>query len=249
MLRETARRLVRRLGYDLVPREHGFPQDFDHEAIETIRRVEPYTMTGLERVFALIQAVRYVVRADIPGSIVECGVWRGGSMMAAAYTLKQLGKSDRDLCLFDTFEGMSEPTDVDISLKGEPASVRYERAERTSEGLRWCYASIEEVRKNMHDTGYSQARVSFAKGKVEDTIPGHAPSQISILRLDTDWYESTLHELTHLYPRLAPGGVLIVDDYGHWLGARKAVDEYFAASEMSVLLTRVDYTGVVAVKR
>jgi hypothetical protein len=88
----------------------------------------------------------------------------------------------------------------------------------------------------------------FVKGKVEDTIPASTPDRIAILRLDTDWYASTRHELEHLYPLLAPGGVLIIDDYGHWEGCRQAVDEYFASRNLQVLLNRVDYTGRIAVK-
>ena len=83
---------------------------------------------------------------------------------------------------------------------------------------------------------------------MEDTLPEQAPSRIALLRLDTDWYESTRHELIHLYPRLSQGGVLIVDDYGHWDGCRLAVDEYFATEADPVLLTRIDYTGRICVK-
>ena len=100
----------------------------------------------------------------------------------------------------------------------------------------------------MNSTGYDQGLVHLVKGRVEETIPEHAPDSIAFLRLDTDWYESTKHELEHLFPRLSRHGVLIVDDYGHWKGARKAVDEYFAENKIKILLSRVDYTGRVAVK-
>jgi O-methyltransferase len=85
-------------------------------------------------------------------------------------------------------------------------------------------------------------------GKVEDTFPKDTPDKIAILRLDTDWYESTRHELIHLYPKLSIGGVLIIDDYGHWEGARKAVDEYINDNTLRILLNRIDYTGRIAVK-
>jgi hypothetical protein len=111
----------------------------------------------------------------------------------------------------------------------------------------WCYSSLDEVRSNMVRTGYPVDRMRFVKGKVEDSIPGQAPAQIALLRLDTDFYESTYHELRHLYPRLAPGGVLIIDDYGHWAGARKATDQYFAELGRPVLLQRIDYTGRLAI--
>jgi len=87
----------------------------------------------------------------------------------------------------------------------------------------------------------------FIKGRVEETIPNAAPEQIALLRLDTDWYESTRHELIHLFPRLTHGGVLIIDDYGYWQGARKAVDEYIEENKLSILLARIDSTARMAV--
>jgi predicted O-methyltransferase YrrM len=112
----------------------------------------------------------------------------------------------------------------------------------------WCFSPLEEVERNLRSTGIDPARLRFVEGKVEDTIPATAPERISVLRLDTDWYESTWHELTHLYPRLSPGGVLIVDDYGHWQGAREAVDRYFGEVAEPILLARTDYTGRIGVR-
>lgn len=245
MVKAMVKRLIRRLGFEKTRR---LPPDLDQESIDIIGRVRPYTMTSLERGFALIQAVKYVVRANVPGSIVECGVWRGGSMMAVAYTLQALGQCDKDLYLFDTYEGMARPTDADICHAGKAALMEFELRKTGKDSSAWCYASMEDVRSNLLSTGYDKNRLKFIKGKVEETIPDSAPDQISILRLDTDWYESTRHELIHLYPRLAKGGVLIIDDYGYWQGCRKAVDEYFAQSQAPILLNRVDHTGRIAVK-
>ena len=256
MMKKIMRGLIRRLGFDLVRYTGGplhtaviLPPDFDEDTIDIIRTVRPYTMTSVERLFSLIQAVKYVVQANISGSIVECGVWQGGSMMAVAHTLKRLGTDNIDLYMFDTYEGMTRPTEVDINYAGKPASIEFERTKGTSDSCTWCYAPIEQVQHNMGSTGYDMDRVKLIKGKVEDTIPDLAPSQISLLRLDTDWYESTRHELIHLFPRLSVGGVLIVDDYGHWQGSRKATDEYFAQNNIILLLNRIDYTGRIAVKR
>jgi len=253
MIKAIIKGLIRHVAFDLGrdsvrQTQESFPVDFDEEAIEIIRIVKPYTMTSVERLFALIQAVRYIVRANIGGSIVECGVWQGGSMMAVAHTIKRLGKDDRDMYLFDTYEGMTRPTDVDKSYADETASIEFERTKKTSDTSDWCYASIEQVQRNLVSTGYDPDRFKFIKGKVEDTIPRSAPSQISLLRLDTDWYESTRHELIHLFPRLAVGGVLIVDDYGHWQGSRKATDEYLAQNNIFILFNRIDYTGRIAIK-
>lgn len=255
------KRLVRKgfqlLGYDISrsapagpgPEPAGGDADFTDQDKQIIESAKAFTDTGLYRMLALINAVRYVVRYDIPGAIVECGVWRGGSMMIVAKTLLSLGVTSRPLYLFDTFEGMTPPQAVDVNFLGMKASEKYERVTLGEPGAGWCYASLEDVRSAMQSTGYDMGHVRFIKGKVEDTVPDKAPELISILRLDTDWYESTRHELVHLYPRLADGGILIIDDYGHWAGARQAVDEYVAALTRPVFLHRIDYTGRLVVKR
>ena len=246
------RTLIRRLGIDVVryrrPGQEPLPVDLDPGAKETIDRVRPYTMTSPERLFGLIQAVRYVVAASVPGDIVECGVWRGGSMMAAALTLMACSDTSRSLHLFDTFEGMSAPTAPDVAVNGEHAATLLTAPRSTDPQSPWCYAGIEDVRAAMASTEYPADRIHYVQGRVEDTLPAKAPTRIAVLRLDTDWYESTKHELTHLYPLLCPGGVLIIDDYGHWAGCRKAVDEYFEANHIGLLLNRVDYTGRVGLK-
>jgi predicted O-methyltransferase YrrM len=107
---------------------------------------------------------------------------------------------------------------------------------------------LADVQANLRSTGYPVERMRFVVGDVADTVPREAPERIAILRLDTDWYASTRHELEHLYPRLAVGGVLIVDDYGHWEGARLAVDEFLERTSAPILLNRIDYTGRIGVK-
>lgn len=247
MLEKLLRKMARQMGFKLVPFGH-MPPDLERDDVETIRSVEPYTMTGPERLNTLIHAVKYVTRANIPGSIVECGVWRGGSMMAAANTLLRCGHTDRELYLFDTFEGMTAPSERDIGSDGSPAFIEYERTRRSDNGSDWCYASIDEVERNLLTTGYDARNIKLIQGRVEETIPAAAPSTIAILRLDTDWYESTRHELEYLYPRLSSGGILIVDDYGFWQGSRQATDEYLARHDIRVLLNRIDEAGRILIK-
>ena len=108
--------------------------------------------------------------------------------------------------------------------------------------------SLEEVRENMASTGYPLERIPLVNGPVERTVPEAAPAAICLLRLDTDWYESTRHELNHLFPRVSPDGVMIIDDYGHWHGVRRAVDEYFLEQRACYLMHRLDYTGRMLIK-
>jgi hypothetical protein len=219
------------------PKPGALPADYDDEAKEIITTVRPYTMTSNEKLYALVTAVRYVVDAGIQGDLVECGVWRGGSMHAVARTLLAKGVSDRDLHLFDTFSGMTEPTERDVSLHvGKSAAELLEASERTSHT--WAVASREDVEEGLATLDYPQERFHLVEGPVEDTIPGSAPERIALLRLDTDWYESTRHELKHLYDRLEPGGVLIIDDYGSWQGSKEATDEFIAGLERKPLMVR-----------
>lgn len=250
-VKNTVRSALREMGYDLVPAgttqaQSEFPPDFDGRTIEICREVQPFTMTSSERIYALCKSVEYVLHNHIPGDIVECGVWKGGSMMAVARTLMDR-QAERRLHLFDTFDGMPEPTPSDKDLNGLLATDRMSKEDKAT-SMVWAYCPLEDVRYNLRRTGYDTNKISFVQGRVEDTIPQQAPDQIALLRLDTDWYESTYHELTHLYPRLSVGGVLIIDDYGHWEGARKAVDRYIEENKLRMLLSRIDYTARVGVK-
>jgi O-methyltransferase len=222
-----------------------FPKDYDQDFRDIIRAVKPYTMTSWDKLHALIAATKYIQRYDIPGSVVECGVWRGGSMHAVARTLDAAGDHSRDLYLFDTFEGMPPPTDRDLRLDGRSAQTLLDSS--TKEKTIWAYASLEDVQAGFADVPYPAERVHFVPGKVEDTVPASAPDQIALLRLDTDWYESTKHEFEHLYPRLVSGGVLILDDYGWWQGAREATEEFLTSSGERLLLVRAG-SGRIAIK-
>jgi O-methyltransferase len=226
-------------------RKRGLPRHYDDEARGIIRAVKPWTMTAHEKLYALIVATRHVADRDIPGAIVECGVWRGGSMQAVARTLLARGTTDRDLHLYDTFEGMPPPTEEDRRHDGRPAQELLETTPRTSKV--WAVAGLEDVQAGMAQTGYPAERVHFHAGLVEETIPDGAPEHIALLRLDTDWYESTRHELEHLYDRVPSGGVIVFDDYGYWAGARQAVDEFLDRRGERLLLVPMA-SGRIAVK-
>jgi O-methyltransferase len=195
-----------------------------------------------------VEAVRHIERHNIPGEIVECGVWRGGSMQAIALTLMEQGNTSRELHLYDTFTGMSEPTEDDFSVRGgEVRSAADMLASSDKDARVWAVAGIDVVREGMETTGYPTERIHYHPGMVEETIPSEAPERIALLRLDTDWYASTRHELEHLWDRLSPGGMLLIDDYGDWEGARKAVDEWLQKSGLVLFLAPMG-PGRVAMK-
>lgn len=235
---------AQRRGIQLQPPVIRMNRRYDPAGLAMIATVTPYTKTSPARLAALREAVQYVVEAGIPGAFVECGVWRGGSVMAVARTLVELGVTDRELWLYDTFAGMDAPTADDRTADGRVASGWVAHGRDGGPGV--LAASLAEVKANLASTGYPDELVHFVVGRVEETLAEHRPEQVALLRLDTDFYESTRAELAHLYPLLGRRAVLIIDDYGYWLGARRAVDEYFA--ERPELLLRVDGSARFVVK-
>lgn len=209
----------------------------------------------IEAVTQLSRAVRYTVDAAIPGDFVECGVYKGASAVCIIRTLQALGVNDRSIWLYDTFEGMPKPAEVDVfrfKLKTDDWSVKtWEQRKRDdgSGGSDWCYSPIDEVKQYVGRTKFPDEQLRYVKGLVEETIPNEQPEKICLLRLDTDFYSSTKHELVHLYPKLSSNGVLIIDDYGAYQGAKKAVDEYFVSIGQPTFLSRVDEHVRLAVKR
>jgi len=241
-IRKIIQYFVNLFGYEIVIHDKVMEKEFG----DIYEKCKDYTMTSKERMYSVHKAVEYIVKAKMPGDFVECGVWRGGSAMVIAYTLLKLGETNRKIYLYDTYEGMSKPTEEDKTIiKGDKAIFEWNKKQRKNFN-EFCFASLEEVKRNLLLTGYPKENIIFIKGKVEETIPKKIPKKIALLRLDTDWYESTKHELVHLYPKLSQKGVLIIDDYGHWKGSKKAVDEYFR--NKPILLNRIDYTARIGIK-
>ncbi len=221
---------------------------YDKGARATMLAVKDFTMISPDRIYSLIQAVRYVNRHNIEGAIVECGVYKGGGgVMAAMLTCKQDRVKSREFFLYDTFSGMSRPTNADSVLNGTVNSRALERFEMRKTGedsSDWCFASLDEVKENLAATSCESSRIHYVQGKVEETIPEKLPAKISVLHLDTDWYESTSHEMSHLFPLLSPGGVLIIDDYNYWSGSRQAVDEYFSSKDIQIFLMTIGESAI-----
>jgi hypothetical protein len=211
-------------------------------------RVCDVAIASPELVVGLVRATDYVLKAKIPGAFVECGVFRGGSTMAVMLALLEHRVVDRDFYLYDTFSGFPLPDEVDRYYDGRSAIEEWHEKKRTENESGWLVSTLEETRANVASTGYPIERMTFVKGMVEDTIPSVVPTQIAFLRLDTDFYVSTRHELIQLYDRVAPGGVLIIDDYGAFQGARKAVDEFFQRFERPPFLHRIDSNVRIMIK-
>jgi len=229
--------------------EARLPIESSPQDRKIIASVRPFTMTSSERIWSLLRAVDYVHKNNVAGDFVECGVWRGGSVMAMIAQLQTLNAPERKIWLYDTFEGMTAPTSHDVDSVGGVSAAQLLNATEVAGGNNvWCVASLEDVEANLSKTNYSPEQLVFVKGDVALTLKESSPEKIALLRLDTDWYESTKAELEILYPKLVPGGVCILDDYGHWQGARKAVDDYFEQLGARPLLMPIDFSGRIFTK-
>ncbi|MDA3851229.1 MAG: class I SAM-dependent methyltransferase [Spirochaetaceae bacterium] len=235
---EEAKKILESHGWGLIPPEN-YLIDIEEDFLKLWDSISGFTMISVERAYSIYQSILYLINNKIHGDFVECGVWRGGASMLAAMIYQKKIKDLPELWLYDTFSGMTEPGEEDIiAVSGEAVS------KRSPQG--WWAVSMEEVQQNLLSTGYPKDKLHFIKGDVSDTLKSSKPKEISLLRLDTDWYESTRQEMEILYPLLNTKGILLLDDYGHFKGARKAVDQYFKGQNL--LLQRVDYTGRLLIK-
>lgn len=225
--------------------KNGKFRDFSEAQVRIFRNVEPYTMLSPEWIRACSDATAYIAQHNVEGEVVECGTWKGGSSMAVALSLLAHNERERNFYIFDTFAGMSEPTEADITHAGVSAKSIMEQEQHRSEipdTSRFCFSPIDETQRNLLGTGYPEERIHLIKGRTEETIQKNAPPRIALLLLDTSWYQSTKHQLIHLFPRLVENGILIMSSYGHWQGTRRAVDEYISENNLSIFLHRIDYS-------
>ncbi len=197
--------------------------------------VFPFSITSRERIEKLYDLLERIRIDNIDGDLVECGVYRGGNILGMMeycdfYNL------NKTIWIYDTFCGMTQPSDLDIDVHKRKAIDQFDRIK--------CYASLSEVQKNLSSSSYKNIR--YVVGDVCETLKNDTPAKISLLRLDTDWYESTKCELEILFPKVTNGGSLIVDDYGHWQGARLAFDEYFTNTNYTH--KKIDNTGIYLTK-
>ena len=246
MIAKKIRNLLRVIKKPLIKKEDFWKKnipEIDEENKKLIESIGEHSLTPLIRRWTLIKSLHYINKKKLIGDIVECGIWRGGNLFLAKKIQDKYSKEfKRKFYGFDTFEGMPKPSSKD----GIKINEIYQNFKNRNEP--WTKASIEDV-KNSTNFFFSEVDdFKFIKGMVEDTLKDekNLPNKISLLRLDTDLYESTKIELNTLYPLLVEKGVLIIDDYGDFPGCRKAVDEYF--SDKNVLMTSVDKSCRLIVK-
>jgi len=193
-----------------------------------LKKSKKFSMTGYLRLYSVIWSFKHIMNNKVPGDFVECGVWKGGNLILLK-NLLTFYSINKKILGYDTFEGMSEPSKFDKKYDNRSAIKMYKKYKKDK--VPWAKASLNEVKNNLLRNCKDLKNISLVKGKVESTLKRIVPKRISLLRLDTDWYESTKISLRTLYPKLSKNGILIIDDYGNWKGCRKAVDEYFKKSK------------------
>ena len=206
------------------------------------------TMVSLERLIATANSAIYVCKNNLPGAFVECGVWRGGNAILATKIFEFYGK-ENNVYLYDTFDGMVPPTTEDFSpIIGSAEEIF---AAKEADGEKWCFATVDDVVQNFDQFTAPLSNVVIIKGDVLETLSlsVNVPNQIAILRLDTDWYESTRYEMQILFPRVISQGIIMFDDYGFWGGHQKAINEYFVDKGLNPHMSYVDESCRLIVKQ
>lgn len=218
--------------------------DEEDSAREAIALVESHTMLSYQRLVTLWQQVRYLDRAGVQGSLVECGTWKGGAAAMMALAHRESGEPHRNLHLFDSFEGLPEP---DRAHDGDMAAqYAGARASGTLRSIGKCVGTLDDNRQAVNAiAGYPSALTHFHIGWFQDTLPTLSVpfGDIALLRIDGDWYESTRICLDVLFPKVVSGGIVVIDDYGKWSGCRKAVDEFMATLHRPLFLNHIDAAG------
>jgi len=226
-----------------------FPVELDQNCKKIFNLIyKKYSMVSEQRIFNTFLALNYVKKYKIQGDFVETGVWKGGNPMLAQMFFKK-NKIKKNVFLFDTFSGMTKPLSIDSRPNKEKAIVRYKQLLVNNKST-WVNISLEQVKKNFKKNKILDQNVFFIKGKIEETgkkLPSKL-KKISILRIDTDFYESVYASLKYLFPLLVKNGVLIIDDYGYWKGAKKAVDDYFKEKNIKMFLNYIDHVGRCGIK-
>lgn len=226
-------RIISKIGINNKPEEWQ---------LKIVNEVRNYTMTSNTNIIEATNAVKHICRNNIKGDMVECGVWKGGSLMAVALALNHFNKTDRFIYAYDTYDLFPAAEKIDVSIDGKFGDdVVNSLAE---DGVTWKAPDIVSVKENLISTGYPADKFLLVKGDVLETIPQTIPQHIALLRLDTDWYKSTLYELEWLYPRVSKNGIIIIDDYGGWQGSKKATDFYFKKNKVNPKLKFIDSSAV-----
>lgn len=232
--------LMKKCLTNTIYRDHGYVKrqisQFDSDVRQEGKDwpTVAHTMIGRKRLDNLQSCVEDVLRQGVPGDLIETGVWRGGATILMRAILKVYDAADRYVWVADSFVGLPEPNEEKYPADAKDRHHTYKQ----------LAISLEEVKSNFRVYGLLDEQVRFLKGWFKDTLPTAEIEQLAVIRLDGDMYESTMDGLVNLYPKLAVGGYLIVDDYGAVPACRQAIDDYRQKYNITEEIFPVDWTGV-----
>ena len=246
-LKNLINKSINQMGYSIINNDQKIVE-LNEKDSNLINLISNYSMTPKIRIYNLLQALRHLKHKKIHGDYVECGVWKGGNILLFKKFLETDDEYHRNIYAYDTFEGMTSPDENDFEISNNNFATKLLEEDKSKKTNVWGVCSLEEVKKNISKHVKNLNNINFIKGPVENTLNErkNIPEKISLLRLDTDWYQSTKKELEVLYEKVESGGVIIIDDYGHWGGSKKAVDEFF--SNKFVWMHYVDYACRLIIK-
>ena len=216
---------------------------FNFQKLLLVKKVYPYTMVSYQRLSNVYDLAELAENNKIDGAFVECGVWKGGCAAVMAFVAEK-AKSNRKVWLFDSFEGLPEPTIEDGNMAKDYANNKASGKLKT---INECVSSLEDVKEVFFKILKINPRnIAIKKGWFQNTLPiaKNEIGPIFILRLDGDWYESTKCCLDNLYDSVVSGGYIIIDDYGYWEGSRGALDKFFKERKINADITKIDCTGI-----
>jgi len=249
-LKKTLKKVFNFLGLEIRRKNSWYEKyrdsvvEIDKNLEKILKKSENYINASLPNRWGIIQSLQHVKRNKIKGDIVETGVFHGGGIIFLNDILKYL-KLKKTIWGYDTFEGIPN-----INLKKDRilGSKKIKHVKKRDNMDKNMYPTLDTVKNNLKKNNVKN-QINLIKGDTKKTlkINKHLPKKISFLRLDTDFYESTLNELKTFYPKISKNGILMIDDYGHHVGCRKAVDEYF--KNKKIWLHRIDYTARLIIKK
>lgn len=253
MIKKTIKDILKFFNYKIISKNEWNKKvenlivEASNDELKMFEKINEISLTSLPNRWSLYQSLSYIQENNIEGDIVETGVFKGANLVLINDFLNKFN-IDKKIYAYDTYEGQPKPSNLDFDYKGNSMIKKFSNSDKKNSNSVYC--SLENVKKNIEKYSSNNLnKLIFIKGKVEETLRDekNVPSQISLLRLDTDFYDSIKKSLEILYPKLIKGGVLIIDDYGHFKGAKIAVDDYFR-DKKSIWMHRVDYTCRLMIK-
>ena len=248
-IKKKIQKSLNKFGYEIVNKNQTIVE-LSNDDKNLINLVNKYSMTPKIRIYNLLQSLRHLKHKNVKGDYVECGVWKGGNLILFKKFLEneKVIEEVKSIYGFDTFEGMTEPDENDFQITNKIKAKDLFKTDTNKSSHLWGICKIDDVKNNLSKNLKDIDNINLIKGPVEQTlsIKENIPDCISLLRLDTDFYISTKKELEVLYERVSPGGIIIIDDYGHWAGSKKAVDEFF--KNKYVWMHYVDYACRLIIK-